>query len=253
VSATKGKVTATVSWDEHPLPEADTNIRLHVDRAGTVVADGVEVVPDDAFASVIPTSTEPPAVAVSDLDADGKTEVLVSTFTGGAHCCWETRIFPAPDYKGPPSTYAFRGNPWRLRDLGRGDKPDLTLAAATEDFVDVSHAATGRALVILNYANGRFLDVTARFKKRLKRDAKANKKEWLAHGRGDTEAQGALAAYVADLKRLGRETKAEEEIQRAGKRQQLPDGTLGFHKDLAKLMKALRAGRSSPFAHNVVP
>jgi hypothetical protein len=107
--------------------------------------------------------------------------------------------------------------------------------------------------VILNYKAGRFVDVTRRFKKRLKRDMKANRKEWLAYGRGNTSAQGALAAYVADLKRLGRDQKAEEEIQRAGRREQLSDGTVGFHKGIAKLMKALRDGRTSPFAHLFVP
>jgi hypothetical protein len=246
-------VTATVTWDEHVAPETDTNIKLRVVKDGTVVSDGVVVAEDSDFLSIIPTTNEPPAVAVRDLDADGEQEVLVSLYTGGAHCCWATKLFSGPDYKGPPDTYGFTQNPFRLRDLGRGPAADLQLGVATEDFVPVSHAATGRALVILNYRNGRFIDVTARFKKRLKRDAKANKKAWLEYGRGNTSAQGVLAAYIVDLKRLGRDQKAEEEIQRAGRRRQLSDGTLGFHKDIAKLMKALRNGRTSPFAHLFVP
>ena len=222
-------------------------------KGDTVLSDGVVVAEDSDFLSIIPTTAEPPAIAVRDLDADGEQEVLASLYTGGAHCCWVTKLFHGPDYKGPPDTYGFGLNPFRLRSLGRGPATELQLAVATEDFVPVSHAATGRALVMLNYKNGRFVDVTARFKKRLKRDMKANKKAWLAYGRGNASAQGALAAYVVDLKRLGRDQKAEEEIQRAGRREQLSDGTIGFHKGIAKLMKAMRNGRTSPFAHLFVP
>jgi hypothetical protein len=224
-----------------------------VTKDGAVVSDGVVVAEDGDFLSVIATTDEPPPVAVRDLDADGKQEVLVSLYTGGAHCCWVTKLFHGPDFKAPPDTYGFQQNPFRLRDLGRGAAADLQIAVATEDFVPVVHAATGRLLVILNYRAGRFVDVTRRFKQRLKRDAKANRKEWNAYERGNTSAQGALAAYVADLKRLGQDQKAEEAIQRAGRREQLSDGTIGFHKDIGKLMKALRAGRTSPFAHLFAP
>jgi hypothetical protein len=246
-------VTATVTWDDHESPDTDTNILLRVVKDGTVVSDGVVVAEDSDFLSIIPTTAEPPAIAVRDLDADGKQEVLVSLYTGGAHCCWATKLFHGPEYKAPPDTYGFAENPFRLRSLGRGPATELQLHVATEDFVPVAHAATGRALVILNYKAGRFVDVTRGFEKRLKRDAKANRKEWLAYGRGNASAQGPLAAYVADLKRLGKDQKAEEEIQRAGKKRQLSDGTIGFHKDIGKLMKALRDGRTSPFAHLFVP
>lgn len=252
-TATHGGVTATLTWDEHELPDADANIRLRVLKRGAVVSDGVVVAADDALLSVIPTTGEPPAIAVRDLDADGRQEVLVSLFTGGAHCCWETQVYKAPGYKAPPDGFRFGQNPFRLRDLGRGAAADLTLGAATEDFVPVAHAATGRALVVLNYRNGRFVDVSRRFKKRLKREARTLKRQWRAHKRGDTGAQGVLAAYVADLERLGRHDEAEDAIALAGTRHQLSEGTIAFHKDIAKLMKALRNGRSSPFARPFAP
>lgn len=254
VRDTQGGVTATLSWENRELPEGDLNIRLRVERAGTVVADAVPVAPGEEFLSIVSLpGVDPPPLAVSNLDADGPPEILVTTFSGGAYCCWATRVFRGPGYTEAPEEFGFGESGWRLGDLGRGPAADLTLGAPAYHYVPVSHAASGYPLVVLNYDNGRFIDVSRRFKHRLERDARGWRRAWRRFKRGNDEARGALSAYVVDLERLGRTQRAEAAIQEAGRKEQLPEGTRAFRRDIRKLMRALRGGRASPFAHQNVP
>ena len=218
------------------------------------MADGVPVAPGEEFLSILSLpGIDPPALAVSDLDADGPPEILVTTYSGGAYCCWATRVFSGPGYTDETGEFEFGETGWRLSDLGRGPAADLTLGCADlplrARLPRRQRLPAGGAQLRQRPLRRRLAPVQEAARAR----RAAWRRAWRRFKRGNDEARGALSAYVVDLERLGRKQRAEVAIQEAGRKEQLPEGTRAFRRDIRKLMRALRGGRASPFAHQNVP
>lgn len=154
------------------------------------------------------------SLMIADLDGDGRNEVVVDFFSGGAHCCSWSRIF------------FFRGGRYRSVAHDWIDPGySLRTIAGAREFVTAdgrlayefsSFAAAGFPLRILHFTAGRFRDITGVFPARLRRDAA----QWLRLTRREErrrggEVGGVLAAYVADELRLGHRPRALAELRRA--------------------------------------
>lgn len=143
------------------------------------------------------------AFAVVKLDpADTASQVLVSTFTGGAHCCSVL------------SMHESRDGQWRIADLGSwdGDRPamprDLDGDGVKEfQFVDqaflyafASYAESWAPPVVHKVTNGHVQDASkaAAFRAVFARDAAESRTACL------DRSNGACAAYVASAARIGR-------------------------------------------------
>src|SRR4051794_19819617 len=126
VTHSAGAVSATLEWDV-----ADYGIghpRLFVLR-GTVRYDITITDICDAGCIVVPDEADTPpgqsAVKVADLDGDGEPEVLVDTFSGGAHCCLTARLLTFNGTGYTPTDIEYRDVGYELEDADGDGRQEL--------------------------------------------------------------------------------------------------------------------------------
>jgi hypothetical protein len=185
-----------------------------------------------------------PKVTVRDLDADGEPEVVFDTYTGGAHCCLESRIFR---YLPASGSYGRTFHSWadvgyRLLKADGDGRPEFVSADARFAYEFTAFAASFFPIQIWHFERGRVVDTTRLFPARIEADAAQLRKEYLRIRRQGQDVRGVLAAWQADLHLLGRAEEGWAEIERARKA-----GALGPRQDLSgwpqgtAYVKALRA------------
>ncbi|PSR17727.1 hypothetical protein C8255_11125 [filamentous cyanobacterium CCP3] len=144
-------------------------------------------------------------IELMDLDSNGTPEVVVQTFTGGAHCCLAYTTYTWQDEQFNPVYFGYL-------DGGGGEFIDLNSDGLME-FVTLdnaffysfsSYAGSYPPSVILTYDNGEYRDTTAEFTNYLE-DMAAGMRFTVEDpefaDRGDKN--GVLAGYVAQSIRLG--------------------------------------------------
>jgi hypothetical protein len=163
-----------------------------------------------------------PKGRVRDLDADGEPEVWVDTYTGGAHCCFETRFFRWAPALG---TYVRAFHSWgnvdyRAKNLDGRRHVELVSADDRFAYVFTSFADSLFPLRIWHFDDGRLRSVTRLFPRRVERDA-----TWLwgmyLERRGKADVRGILAAWQADQYLLGREDAGWRALDAARRRGEL--------------------------------
>lgn len=210
-TASGGGVRAEFSYDgELPLVQHG---RLRIFRGGRRIVD--RATPALLGPGFDGRGRPRRAVAVRALDAAGPPEVLLTLFTGGTHCCWESWI-----YSGTRRVHRSWGDiPPVLRD-GDGDGlPELHGADVRMGYVFGPFAAVAYPARIWRYAGGALTDVTkvAAFAG----EVRADQERWrqvYATARDAREASGvryALAAYAADGYTLGQGDAAMAVVQAA--------------------------------------
>ncbi len=107
----------------------------------------------------------PPEIAVRDLDADDEPEVVFDTYTGGAHCCLQSRIFR---YRPATRSYAGTFHSWadvgyRLRSVDGDSRPEFVSADARFAYAFTAFAASFFPIQIWQYERGRVIDRTRSF------------------------------------------------------------------------------------------
>ncbi len=152
------------------------------------------------------TYFRPPTVRVRDLDRDGELDVLVDTFTGGAHCCLESRFFryvPARDaYAGTFHDWGNGG--YRLKNLDGQDGLELVSSDDRFAYAFTAYAASAFPVQIWRFEEGRFVDVTRDFPGQIERDSSALWRLYQQVRRERMDVRGVLAAWLADESLLGR-------------------------------------------------
>ncbi|MGB3200722.1 MAG: hypothetical protein WBA99_07460 [Nodosilinea sp.] len=144
-------------------------------------------------------------IELMDLDSNGMPEVVVQTFTGGAHCCLAYTTYSWQDEQFTPIYFGYL-------DGGGGEFIDLNSDGLME-FVTLdnaffysfsSYAGSYPPSVILTYDNGEYRDTTTEFTNYLE-DMAAGMRFTIEDpefaNRGDNN--GVLAGYVAQSIRLG--------------------------------------------------
>src|SRR5436190_4683039 len=114
-TARLGDVEATVSWKPARDFEAK-DVRLEIRRSG-----------ETALHATLGRDA-PQRIRARDLDGDGEPEVVVDLYTGGAHCCFYSRIYryAQPSYVALRHDWGDLG--YRLRDLDHDGVPELVSA-----------------------------------------------------------------------------------------------------------------------------
>ncbi|WP_017300544.1 hypothetical protein [Nodosilinea nodulosa] len=144
-------------------------------------------------------------IELIDLDSDGTSEVVVQTFTGGAHCCLAYTTYAWQNQQFNPIYFSYL-------DGGGGDFKDLNGDGLME-FVSLdnaffysfsSYAGSYPPSVILTYSNGGYRDTTAQFTNYLQDIASGMRftiedPDFAEQG----DKNGVLAGYVAQQIRLG--------------------------------------------------
>ena len=178
------------------------------------------------------------SVAVRDLDADGELEVVVETFTGGAHCCL---VLTAFGWNG--STYAPRqldggSSGYRWADLDGDRRVVWVTADARFEALFTAYANSYEPIRIVTYTSGAFADVTRDYPARIRKDERETRRLYLRY-RGTRDVRGVLAAWAADKALLGEGAEVWPELARARARGDLRGD--GFTPGGAAYVRTLRA------------
>jgi len=195
-TATLGSTTATISWNDDPFAH---DLRVKIERSGQVVVD------EALDKSLGPAGEQ--AVQVRDLDGDGRPEVIVDGYSGGAHCCVTTYLW-RPD--APRASHEWGNTGYRLRDVDGNGTLEFE---GSDDFSYAfgSYAESRSPLKILDVG---LKNVTPSFPEAVVRDLRRQRSAYV-RARGRTNARPALAAYVADLHTLGRHRDADATLENA--------------------------------------
>jgi hypothetical protein len=206
VSVASGPIKATLHYhvEQGSLPDRHLD-RIDVFWHGRQAFSGP--LPEnftDAYAS-----TDPSIIEAVDLDLNGTPEIVVHTYTGGAHCCVGSVIY---GYDPNTKRIAQLAHDWQnggynLRTI-RGHR---ILVSDDQRFAYAfaSYARSGFPIQIWAYAPVALHDVTRCYPDLIRRDAQF----WWSVAEGEKretrpETLGLLAAYSADEFKLGRSPQA---------------------------------------------
>jgi hypothetical protein len=223
-TAVDGPVSATISWDGGEGPR---NMRLAITRDGVVGLN--RTIPLTCGEQCSRYSTDTEDFGVRDLDGDGEREVVLRVGSDEP-CCYALGIF---DYR-PDGTYRefspVFASGVRLEDLNRDGRPEL---------ISADSRIAGGPVQIFDYvrtdAEATLVDVTRRFPRPIREDAKFAKLLFATGKRPDVEsARTYLSEYVADQYLLGRGAAGLKELDK-----QIERGILGKPRQAASFRRAL--------------
>lgn len=171
-----------------------------------------------------------PQVHVRDLDLDGEPEVWVDIYSGGAHCCLDSRFFRWLPSRGAyaSTTHAWRDVGYERTRLDGDARPELVSADARFGYMFTSFAGSAFPVQIWHFDHGRIIDVTRAFPSEIERDANQLWRSYRRFRTGRDDPRGVLAAWVADEFLLGRGDEGWATLRRLAKR-----GAFGPRPDLA--------------------
>jgi hypothetical protein len=247
-TATAGTVTARLSFEEGGDEPGFKNVRVQVERAGSLLVDE-PIEKDCDFCLVVPAgggSDDAPSIHVRDLEGDAEPEVVVDLFTGGANCCFYSLVWrlDGTAYK------RFRLRPggsfgYDPRNLDRKGSLELVSQDYRFAYKYGSNVDTPRPVRIFRFRAGKLVDVTRSFKSFPKREAASLWRFYLKLRKDQVNLRGILAAYVADEYKAGRGRIAWKRLRMAEARGDLRDkigGSTGpfgrkFVVDLRKFLR----------------
>ena len=229
-TASAGAVQATLTWAAAQYGNKDPH--LVVTRAGAPAFDGSPIPagsPCTEEGCIYAASGRRAApMQVVDLDADGEPEVLVDTYTGGAHCCALTEILRFAGTGYAPFEASWGNLGYDLKDLDGDARPEFVTADDAFSYAFASFAGSFHPPLVLDYdaaAPGSFRDVTRRFPALARRNARDALHALARARRARFETLGPVAAYVADLYLLGRGREVRPYLARARRRGDLRNAT----------------------------
>ena len=185
-----------------------------------------------------------PHLHVRDLDLDGEPEVWIDIYSGGAHCCLDTRFFrwqPARDAYAS-TEHAWRDIGYERKRLDADAQPELVSADARFGYMFTAFAGSAFPIQVWHFDHGRLLNVTRSFPSEIEHDADQLWRAYTRYRGGRDDPRGVLAAWVADQYLLGRGAEGWAKIHELAKR-----GEFGPRADLAgwpqggAYLRALRA------------
>lgn len=139
-----------------------------------------------------------PTITLRDLNGDRFPDGIVTTYTGGAHCCWVSSIaFSTSDH-----TWALPvRNTWtsgfRLRHLNNDGVVELVASDGRFDYAFGPHAVSAMPVTIHRGEGTRLVDVSTRYPGALRADADSWRGSWEKEGATRLTSCGRLQLCVA--------------------------------------------------------
>lgn len=221
VTASGGAVQATLAWQAADFGVKDP--RLTIVRAGATLFDGSPLADADvcSVGCIYAASNGATPLHVADLGGDAEPEVVVDSYTGGAHCCIVSDVlfFTGAAYARAEHNWGSYG--YALKDLNGDGHPELDGYDAAFEDAFTSHAASFEPPLVLAYdptATGSLRDVTRAFPAVIRKNVKEALHIVAVTRRQHAETLGGVASYVADLYLLGRGREVRPYLARARKR-----------------------------------
>jgi hypothetical protein len=216
ITHVSGDVSATLAWDADggapdPGDLGVANPRLWVVRAGTrydlTIADICEV----GCVLLGDRRSYPSILRVVDLDGDGEPEILVDTYSGGAHCCtitreltWDGTGYQSHDLDWQDVTYS-------VEDVDGDGSQELVGSDPSFAYAFSSYADSAFPVLVYDLVGGVPADTTKKYPRLIQHDAF----HWfqaMRHAARGRDVRGLLAAYAADEYLLGQGATATREI-----------------------------------------
>ena len=174
---------------------------LKIVRNGKVITEFI------ADESVRPTVTYDLSggFGVLDLDGDREPEIIVDTYTGGAHCCTISLIYRYdPKQKHYIQTeWNWQHSSYQIEDLDQDGIPEFLSGDDRFAYQFASYAGSGRPIQIWQYRQGEFTDVTRQYPQKVYQNAHEHWQNYQAAQAQGNETKGMLAGYLAAKYLLG--------------------------------------------------
>jgi hypothetical protein len=226
--ASSGTATAHISWDGADVGVA--NVRLTITRNGVTTFDGDPFAGGDCGdggCSLAPLGGSP--LTFADLDGDGTPELLVDSFTGGAHCCQLTQIFRAGATAEVRQERNWADPGYRLKDLDKDGRPEFVTYDAAFGYQFAAFAFSLTPIKILDWQAGTFRNRTTAFPAAVRADLRSLQRGLSDLKRRHLPTRGAIAAITADYYSLGQAATARRYLARS------PGGS-AFHARVLKFL-----------------
>lgn len=154
------------------------------------------------------------SVNLQDLDSSGTPEVIVTTYTGGAHCCTIYSIYSWQDNEfAKTQTVPLDGGGGQFKDLdGEGNVEFITRDQAFF-YAFSSYAGSFPPSLILTFDQGQFDDTTPQFESQLRSTAWQMYQAIVQGKQEGLNINGMLAGYVAQKILLGEYEQAWDFMQ----------------------------------------
>ncbi len=148
-------------------------------------------------------------VAVREFTGAGAPEVVISSFTGGAHCCYQATVLAANADGGYTTTVqGFASEGYTLQLIGK--RLVFVSADPRFEYAFTSYAGSVEPIQLWQFTrSGSFVNRTRSYRSRVLPDLSRKGHLYRRVAKTtDLSARGALAAYLADLLLVGRRAKA---------------------------------------------
>jgi hypothetical protein len=210
-----GDYQATLSYQRLEASRYQ-NLHLKVTKGGEVIVDRPVDREDKADRPLPEQGSE--TFGLQDLDGDNQPEVLVDLYTGGAHCCTYSLIYPKAGTEAGKVIHHDWGNAaYSISDLNKDGLPELQSGDDRFAYAFSSYAASGYPLRVWRYDQGALKDVTQQYPDALEQNAERNWQNVLRAQTESSEVRGYLAAYLADQYSLGRSEAGWQRLSEAYK------------------------------------
>lgn len=147
-----------------------------------------------------------PQVTVREVTGDGVPDVIVDTFTGGAHCCSiSTIVRSTPKSWGGALVHEWADHGYQLKDAGGSTTPEFITDDPRFTGAYSAYAVSASPIRIYSMEGGQLKAVTTQFPDWIRKDVTQWEQRWQDIGKEqDAEIVGqggraAVAAWVADL------------------------------------------------------
>lgn len=216
ITAQSGGVRAVVQYARAQQPSMIDLRRIRITRDGKVAYDGA---PPDGFTQAsLDALPGQPLLVVRELDDEGEPEVVLSTFTGGAHCCFGAVIYGYDRQAGAYREVArdFSDTGYQLKQTGDISYPQFFSGDARFAYVFTNYAASAFPLQIWRYSSGDLIEVTRCYPSLIAAQAARNWTAAAENQKTGDPVTGVLAAYAADEYMLGAGQQAIKKIMKTG-------------------------------------
>jgi hypothetical protein len=236
-TARLGQVSATLTY-QGSFPTF-TDLHLTITDSGRRAYDQAVNLRQCRDCGPIAVSPGRSPLKIADLEANGRPDVVLGLYSGGAHCCITDQVYrPEPG----AHRYAMTSHPFAdagARVVRRGGRYVFLSADVRFAYVFTSFAASGFPIQIWSFASGRFADITDSYPALVATDADSYLAAFKKH---TDDGEGLIGAWAADEERLGNGalvTSTLDQERQAGHLETLAGG-LGGRAFITELIKLLR-------------
>jgi hypothetical protein len=201
-TATYGRVSATLSWEAGSPGVSKPH--LTITRFAEVVLDrDLSYLECDRCSFRSGTRSRSGKVSFVYLDDDHEPEVLVDTYSEGRRCCYADLVyrFDGSSYTATIARWGAKGAD--IRNLDSDNKPEFVTNDSAFAHAFANDADSYLPVLIENYIQGMFINVTSHFPAHVRADAARIRKLIPGPRRRKRNLRGLIAAYVADENTLG--------------------------------------------------